>query len=111
MFAARILGIGDGFVPSQFQTVLKKYTPKNILKLTPGLTTTLTNATQLISIITAGIMDVVDTKIIFLAFGIIVLAILSVFFPRQKTGKRIKIIFYLSMKALACGLPALRPLS
>ncbi len=86
--SAVILGIGDGLISPQFQTILMKYTPPKILKPTLGLTTTVTKSAQLISIITAGVlMTFVDTKTIFLAFGIIVLFIFLFFLPTKKLEK------------------------
>lgn len=86
--SAVILGIGDGLISPQFQTILMKYTPPKILKPTLGLTATVSKSAQLISIIIAGVlMSFIDTKAIFLTFGIIVLAIFFSFLPTKKLEK------------------------
>jgi len=86
--SALILGIGDGLLSPQFQTILMKYTPPEILKPTLGLTTTVSKSAQLVSIVAAGVlMTFVDTKIIFLVFGIVVLFIFLSFLPTKKLEK------------------------
>ena len=89
--ASLILGVGNGFISPQLNTIYLKYTPEKMLKPVLGLQGTLTSAAQVASIVVTGVlMDFIGIRPIFNAIGLLLLLLFLALFHTRKLETRDK---------------------